>query len=244
MIPYHGGPITPDKVAVAVWRNRHAFVSYAYQQQTALAFEAARTVAFDNGTFTAWLEGRAPDFDSYVTFCDEWHRHPSFDWALIPDIIDGTESDNDAMLEAWPSRIRGVPVYHLHESLERANRLALSYPTVALGSSGSWPDPGTPKWWRRMDEVMRAVCDEQGRPLCRLHGLRMLDPEIYTRLPLASADSTNIARNVGMDTAWRGTYQPASKEVRALVMVDRIEAHRSAPAYEFNPQQELLETTP
>jgi hypothetical protein len=39
----------------------------------------------------------------------------------------------------------------------------------------------------------------------RLHGLRMLNPEVFSRLPFASADSTNIGRNIGIDQAWRGT---------------------------------------
>ena len=60
-----------------------------------------------------------------------------------------------------------------------------------------------------------------------LHGLRMLSQYVFTHLPLASADSTSIARNVGVDSRWTGTYTPASKESRAAVMRNRIEAHQS-----------------
>ena len=65
-----------------------------------------------------------------------------------------------------------------------------------------------------MAETMNAICTD-GLPACKLHGLRMLDPEVFTRLPLASADSTNIARNIGIDSAWTGAYMPPSKESRA-----------------------------
>lgn len=78
-----------------------------------------------------------------------------------------------------------------------------------------------------MNEAMNVVCDKNGNPLCKLHGLRMLNPEVFTRLPLSSADSTNIAQNVGIDSAWRGTYMPPSKDVRAMVMRERIESHSS-----------------
>jgi hypothetical protein len=61
----------------------------------------------------------------------------------VPDVIDGTEDDNDALLASWPADIRGVPVYHLHESLDRLDFLCTRWPTVALGSSGQWPTPGT-----------------------------------------------------------------------------------------------------
>ena len=53
----------------------------------------------------------------------------------------------------------------------------------------------------------------------------MLNPEVFTRLPLASADSTNIGQNIGIDQAWRGNYMPPTKEARAQVMRERIEAH-------------------
>jgi len=65
--------------------------------------------------------------------------------------------------------------------------------------------------------------------MCKLHGLRMLNPEIFARLPLSSADSTNIGRNIGIDQAWRGTYSPPTKEARAEVMRRRIES-QNAPA--------------
>ena len=70
----------------------------------------------------------------------------------------------------------------------------------------------------------------------------MLDPAIFTRLPFASADSTNIGRNVGIDTNWRGTYTPPTKEARALVMRGRIEAFNAPPKWAFHQveQTELM----
>jgi hypothetical protein len=74
---------------------------------------------------------------------------------------------------------------------------------------------------------MDAICDEEGRPTCKLHGLRMLDPTIFSQLPFASADSTNVAQNIGIDQKWRHAYAPVTKAARALVMADRIEHHAS-----------------
>jgi hypothetical protein len=56
----------------------------------------------------------------------------------------------------------------------------------------------------------------------------MLSPTITSHIPLASADSTNVAANIGIDSRWTGAYAPVSKSVRALVLADRIEQHATA----------------
>ena len=89
-------------------------------------------------------------------------------------------------------------------------------------------------WWSRMGEAMRIVCDNQGRPCCKLHGLRMLDPAIFGKLPFSSADSTAIGRNVGIDKHWRnGNYLPPTKEARAQIMRARIESNNSPAIWNF-----------
>lgn len=124
----------------------------------------------------------------------------------------------------------------MHEDLSRLAYLVRCaegrvYPAVALGSSGQWATPGTDNWWVRIGEAMEVACDEQGRPKCKLHGLRMLSPEIISRLPLASADSCNVARNIGLDKRWSGPYQPVTKAQRALVIAERVETTRSASVW-------------
>jgi hypothetical protein len=158
-------------------------------------------------------------------------RIPACDFAVIPDVIDGDEAANDALLSEWPlPKWFGAPVWHLHESLDRLERLAAAYPRVCFGSSGEFASIGTAAWWGRMAQAMRVVCNDDGEPLCKLHGLRMLNPEVFTRFPFSSADSTNIGRNIGIDQTWRGNYMPPNKEVRAQVMRARIEAHEQPDA--------------
>jgi hypothetical protein len=85
-----------------------------------------------------------------------------------------------------------------------------------------------------MSQAMRVICDDMGRPACKLHGLRMLDPAIFTKLPFSSADSTNIGRNVGIDVHWKhGNYLPPTKEARAQVMRSRIEAFNAPSQWNF-----------
>lgn len=206
--------------------GRHALVPFPRRDDLGVVAEACQSFVFDNGAFSVWKRGLTLDVDGYTRWCDEWHRHPGFDWALIPDIIEGSEADNDGLLLDWPAHIRGVPVWHMHESTDRLVRLGHEYPVVALGSSGEWPMPGVEKWWLRMADAMNALCDERGRPPCRLHGLRMLNPKVFTMLPLASADSTNAAVNSNA-SAWAGPWKPATTWQRAAVIADRVEANNS-----------------
>lgn len=232
MIHYHGGPITPLSVAHAVWTGRHAFVSFARPEQIAFAAELCQSFALDNGAYTLWQQSQGTiDIGAYVALVKQWERHPGFDWALIPDVIDGDERANDMMFAKYRNAggdlLAGVPVWHLHESLERLQRLCRTFPRVALGSSGEYADVGAPQWWQRMGAAMDAICDSDGRPPCKLHGLRMLNPTIFSQLPLSGADSTNVAQN---HVRQRQLYH-LTPSMAALALVDRIERHAAAPRW-------------
>lgn len=239
LIHYHGTPAGGTRLdALRFLTGRHALIPYPSPIELPGVAEVCQSFVFDNGAFTVWRQGGQLDIEGYTRWVDDWSRHPGLDWALIPDVIDGDEEANDRLIEQWPTKLPGVPVWHYHESLERLYRLASTWRTVALGSSGKWRTPGTPAWWKRTGEVMATVCDSYGRPRCRLHGLRMLDPKIFSRLPLASADSTNAAVNSGSVQRF-GMYCPPTAGQRAEVIASRIESHNSAPLWEPDAQIEL-----
>jgi hypothetical protein len=227
MIPYHGGPFSDSRIAAEIYRGHRAMVSFVRSEQIELIAEQCRSFALDNGAFSRWKAAEfcsdEIEWDGYYRWVEHWKNHPGCDFALIPDVIDGTPTDNDDLLAEWPFDDIGVPVYHLHEPLERLAMLARSFTRVALGSSGQYRNPDSLIWWDRMVSGMRTVCDDRGYPTVRLHGLRMLSPEILKALPLASADSTTVCRNVNMDTKWKGSYTPATRMGRALALRERIE---------------------
>jgi len=237
VIPYHGLPITPCTAAVAAVQGGHAFVSFAHPEQLGTAIAVCQSFALDNGAFPAWKAKRPiVDWSPFYAWASGAMRVPTCDFAVIPDVIDGDEEANDALLAEWPlPKWFGVPVWHMHESLNRLRRLSSGeWPRVAIGSSGQFAVVGNDRWWVRMSQAMRALCDDAGRPRVRLHGLRMLNPRVFTRLPFASADSTNIGRNIGIDKNWAtGVYLPPTKEARAMVMRHRIESHNAPPAWCF-----------
>lgn len=229
MIHYHGGPITPDTCAIKVWTARHAFVSFAATQQMHLAAEITQSFALDNGAFSFWKQGRDTDWSAYYKWVGAWRTHPGFDFAVVPDVIEGSEGENDDLANMWPfPRHQGAVVWHINESIDRLRRLAQEWPRVCIGSSGEWDVSAPRRFLGRATQAIGAVCGADDRPICKLHGLRMLNPTIFSKLPLSSADSTNVARNIGIDSAWKGTYQPKSKETRAVILTERIEAVNGA----------------
>ena len=240
---YHGTPIGGTRQDVARFlMGRHALVPSIRRDDLGAVADYCQSFIFDNSAFSAWTKGIELDFTEYMAWVRDWCKHPGFEWALIPDVIDGNEQDNDALIGRFEEAglaLYGVPVWHLHESIDRLQRLCEAWPTVAIGSSGQWATPGTAGWWARMSEAMDAICDEHGRPAARLHGLRMLDPQIFTRLPLASADSTNAAVNCGSLSRF-GSYVPPTAFQRAAVIAERIEAQNSAPIWERQARQVAL----
>jgi hypothetical protein len=218
--------------------GRHALVPFPSPSALQYVREVCQSYCVDNGAFSAWQNGTPiTDWLPYYRWVEALDG--PLDFAIIPDIIDGSEQDNDRLVKEWPLGFTGAPVFHLHESLPRLKWLAREWPLVCLGSSGKYAEPGTEGWWARMAEVMAAVCNESGIPRTKLHLLRGLDPALFTRLPLYSADSTNAGRNAGNPTRWSGPYAPPDKAWRGSVIAARTEAYQAAPRWIPSPQLTL-----
>lgn len=245
MIHYHGTPFGGSNIdLVRFFEGRHAFIPFPNPDNLPAVAEVVQSFALDNGAYTIWKQGNGRiDYGAYVEWVREWNRHPAFDWAVIPDVIDGSVEENDKWVGWWPHDIQGVPVWHLHEPAGRLQRLCDDWHTVALGSSGEYDTPGTDEWWRRMRMVMDQITDTEGRPPAQLHGLRMLDPTVFTKLPLASADSVNVSRNANQLTRFKG-YTPPTTAQRAEVIASRIEAKQSAPSWQRVDQRVMFNGDP
>jgi len=234
LIHYHGTDGMDAKSLVTIMSNRHAMVSFAMPSTLPHVADICSTFALDNGAFSTWRQGKQYDFEGFKNWVEQWQTHPAYHWHLIPDVIDGTEQQNSKLVEQW--QLDGVPVWHMNESIEYLADLCKSFRMVAIGSSGAYAYVGTQRWWGRISEAMDAICVD-GKPVCKLHGLRQLQISIFTKLPFHSADSTNMVRGTKFDKLWKGYNSPKSKHVRGLVIADRIEAHQSAPRWKPMAQQ-------
>lgn len=193
MIHYHGTPITP-RTKLMELGGRSFCVRYGEHRDIEVCHNIGEGVMLDNGAFSFWRQSRATDWPGYYDWCEPWLDYRTT-WAVIPDVIDGSEEENDLLLASWFQRRlpRGAPVWHLDESIDRLKRLCHGYERVCIGSSGVYDIVGSPEWHRRMERAMDSLCGS-GSPPAWLHMLRGLSLA-GSRYPFASADSTNIARN-------------------------------------------------
>jgi hypothetical protein len=197
VIHYHGTPITP-RGAMSQLGGCCFCVSFAtYMRGKDLprhAHEIGQSVMLDNGAFSFWKSKVPTDWDAYMTWAEPWLHYPTT-WAVIPDVIDGSEEDNDLLLVKWFQRRlpRGAPVWHMHESIDRLKRLCVGYERVCIGSSGMFREVGSGPWHRRMEQAMNAVCRD-GTVSVWLHMLRGMSLS-GSEYPFASVDSTDIAQN-------------------------------------------------
>lgn len=232
MIHYHGiSGAGGAKEVVPFVKGRHCFVSFAMPRALPMIASICSSFALDNGAFTAWKNGVPFEWDGLIEFVKDWMSHPAFDFVVIPDVIDGSEKENDELIERWDfPDFMSVPVFHFHESLSRLESLIERFSYIAFGSSGDFATPNSKEWWVRMNEIMEVATDKEGKARARFHGLRMLDPRIFSRLPLRSADSTNAERN-GLFVDRFGIYPSPTRGQRCVVIADRVEAHQSSAGW-------------
>lgn len=233
MIKYHGTPVGGDKMdAIKFLKGRHALVSFACQIQVAEVLDCCESFCLDNGAFTIWKAGKGKiEVDKYLEWVNSVATHPSFDFCIIPDIIGGSEKENNDLLLTWECKHESIPVYHLGESIDRFFMLADKYKKVAFGSTDKWPRNGSKEWWGCMAAFMDAVTDSDGTLPVKVHGLRMLDTKLFQYLPLHSGDSTNAGVN-GHRCQSKGTYPAIERWQGNERIAQRIEAFQSAPHWD------------
>ena len=178
----------------------------------------------DNGAFTAYTKGKPMDKPGFYAWCEEYLAHPN--WAVIPDVIGGSVEEQRKYMSDWPfPKELSAPVWHLNLSLEWLQELADTYGRVCLGSSGDFWQIGTRKWEQRMDKAFEMLTKTR-RHLPWVHGMRMLG-QSDGRWPLASADSSNIARH------------HAELNISPEVMAQRIDAVQPQRKWKPSPQLTL-----
>jgi len=212
-------------------QGRHALVSYAAPLHLPEVINCCESFCLDNGAFSVWKAGEGTvDEWGYYNWVSNLVDHPSFDFFIIPDVIDGTEQQNNDAVFRWKNIRGGVPVFHLSEDPSRLLWLAGMFPKVCLGSTSKWPRVGSADWWPLMADFMDTIC-RGGSPPCKLHGLRMLNPAVFTKLPLHSADSCNAAINGGLCLS--GGIHPSLERWQGSERIARrIETHQSAPFWD------------
>ena len=220
---YHGTPISPRKVLEEIVREIPVSlcVSFAADQDIAFADAQAESLMLDNGAFTLWRRSRniQRPWDAYYAWVQPYLARKTT-WCVIPDVIGGTEAENDRLLCEWFYRMgsfrQAAPVWHLHESFGRLERLMRTHERVCFGSSAEYSVVGSDKWNRRLNETFNRICDGQGAPPCWIHMLRGMS-QASSPYPFASVDSADVGRNhqrpqndpISMIRRWNNLHCPS-----------------------------------
>jgi hypothetical protein len=189
-IHYHGTPLTP-RIDLMKMAGKHFCVSFANPGDAEWCLQHGQSVMWDNGAFTFFRGGKAPDWSRFFAWLESRLGHPH--WAVVPDVIDGTVEQQRELVKQWPfPQHLGAPVWHMGLSFDYLIELAEKWPRICFGSSGAYWQVGSPSWERRADEAFNHLERRGLRPWVHmLRGLAMCGD----RWPFASADSVNVARN-------------------------------------------------
>lgn len=230
-IHYHGNPIWGgSEVLKAAYQGGGCLVSFHRIDQIWQVANLKNTkLVLDNGAFAVWkgskLRGRV-----FTTWEDYWEMYYDFvgkwfsriEWFIIPDVIEGTEEENDRRIEECPKWLlsKAVPVWHSNESLDRLVRLAGRFDRVAIGCCGDERSIRSPAWRKRMTEAFDELYVKRNLKV-KIHGLRMLDGRALSQYPFDSADSTTVASS----TSKTQTFIPevTDKVHRAAILRGAIE---------------------
>jgi hypothetical protein len=175
---FHVLPVKPEVFAA---NKGHAWLlSWAYQDsgeyQLREALERGDKVILDNGAYTHWQraqKGEASeeiDWDDFYSWAEDYaNRYPDQVTVIIPDVIMGSERDNDVLVNGALERIADkqfrahqlMPVWHTHESIERLERLATEFDRIAFGATGDQAQTGTLAWHTRLTEAFDAISDSR-----------------------------------------------------------------------------------
>jgi hypothetical protein len=223
VIHYHG--INCSKDVLWTLAGKHFQVSFAQPDSIIEKVKIGQSVMFDNGAFSMFTQNIEVDWNKYYSWVEEYIGHPQ--WAVVPDVIDGEEEDNLALIKEWPHREDcAAIVWHLSESIDHLLKLSdLGFGKLAFGSSGEYWQVGSDRWERRIDMAFNALA--KNGPLPWVHMMRGLSIG-GKRWPFASADSTNVSLNY------------AQRNVTAEYMARQIDSSQCPVDWNVKPVQQDL----
>lgn len=191
MIHFHGTPLTPKEQLYSM-AGKHFCVSFADPRDADTCLQIGQSIMWDNGAFTSYTQGKQIDYNELYAWLEPKLGHPH--WAVIPDVIGGTVSQQKELLLQFPfPNFLSAPVWHLNLDLDYLLFLTDHYPKVCFGSSGDYWQVGSEKWCDRINEAFNLLAKKH-KHLPHIHMLRGL-AQAGKHYPFASADSVNVARN-------------------------------------------------
>jgi hypothetical protein len=226
MIHFHGTPLSPRSELLKM-AGKHFCVPFSDGRDADWCLTHGQSVMWDNGAFTNFRQGGKLDVKAYYVWLENKLGHPH--WAVVPDVIDGTESQQRELINTWPFAYElGAPVWHIGLGFDWLRELTDIWPKVCFGSSGAYWQIGSDSWCRRMDEAFNHLA-RYNSSLPYIHMLRGMALS-GDRWPFASVDSVNVARN----------FKNEGQRCCPERMARRIDAIQCPIKWEIAPEQTAL----
>lgn len=207
---YHGTPITPRTELLRL-AGKNFCVSFAWPSDIDVCLAIGQSVLMDNGAFSAFTKGKTVDERNLYGWLEPRLKHPHK--AIVMDVINGDVEQQRSARKRWPfPKELSWSVWHLDKPLSYLQEIVNEDGAVCFGSAGEYWQIGTDKWVKRMDEAFTLLSKMRTMPW--VHGLRMSAQA--GNWPLASVDSTNVARNHS------GSQKSPSKDI--VKMAHKIES--------------------
>ena len=208
--------------------NRSTLIPFISNTDFNRAIENCSSVILDNSAFTFWRNGTKVDdifWNKYYSWVREIYHTEKLDWFIIPDVIMGSESENDRLISKFLKTQKdiakkGVPVWHTNESHERLKLLCDKFERVCIGSANEkvYGKVGSDKWFSNLDLAFSKI-DFNNQ---KIHLLRFMKKSNIIKLKRFkkynisfSGDSTNFAQN-------HHRFTKRDKEPNILLFSQRI----------------------
>lgn len=160
-----------------------------------------RKVFLDSGAFSAFSLGVEVSLEDYAAFC-----HKNADIILMPSVLDAIGDH----VGTWQNQKRledlGVaclPCYHYGEPEEVLEYYLEHYEYITIGGMVPISSPNLVRWLDRIwpDHILR-----DGEPRAKVHGFGLTSPDLMTRYPWYSVDSSSWVQIASFGAVFQPGY--------------------------------------
>lgn len=158
-------------------------------------------MVIDSGAFSAWTQKKTVDLDAYCEYVhalkDKCDHYVNLDvipgeFGRIPTPEEAAKAAQDGwdnMVYMQQQGLDPMPVFHQGDDFKwLARMIEEGYDYIGISPANDRTTNQRIEW---LDDVFSVICNEDGLPMVRTHGLAATSPKILRRYPWYSCDSTS-----------------------------------------------------
>lgn len=184
-----GGWVKGELKFNSLWTNRLWSYHYIKTDKNIMSTTNKKVKLFlDSGAYSAWTQGSKIDIQEYIQFIKE-NKNVIPVYANLDSIgsPEGTWKNQMIMEEAG---LTPMPVFHYGEDPKWLKRiLSKKYEYIALGGMVPISTKDLMSWLDMLWSTY--LTDDQGMPVCKVHGFGLTSFPLMMRYPWYSVDSTS-----------------------------------------------------